>query len=251
MKYIFLITILTVSLYACSFPDFGVETTTLFKETVQMDDFMYQVEGNFLTTFDISNPNEIRIVDEKELTSNIESLVMFGGVLFIGTIERMTSFKINENGIPFEETTVALDLFSSDQESCDPILVEGNYAYMSLPNHFVDAFYCHRSDSLNQVRVYDISDLTAPIPVDTVQLENPGKMASDANLLFVSDGMNGFRVFDNSDPTQLIPTFHFQGFETNNVIVNNGMLIAVGPDELRQYDYSTIQDIIEVSKIVL
>jgi len=251
MKFFFLFIFCTLAFYCCSFPDDFIEPNNTYKETATIGDFMYQVEADLLSTFDISDPISMKFIDEKRLNSRIESLTSFGEVLFIGSGGSLISFKINSEGIPVEDNVVPLMTFSPDQTECDLMVVDNNVAYVALINHNNPNQSCIRSMNDNTIQIYDIETLSSPTLLSSLSLTDVKDVAVDGTLLFVSDGTNGFKVYDSSDSANLIELYVFDDFTTHDVVVNNGMLIAAGADELRQYDYSDIDDIREVSRIEL
>jgi len=247
-KYIFLFAILSF-LYSCSFP-FEDEQPTTYKETITIDNFMYKAEGKFLTTYDISNPNSIEKIDEIKIVEAIRSMITFGNLIFIKTSFSITVYTIDTDGKPTEDQTTSIGFFMDEQNVCDPMIVDDNIAYIALPVvDDNDDFRCSRSSEINQVRVFDISDLSSPMAIDTIQLFDPVRLAYDNKLLFVADGTNGLKVFDTSTPSQLKETYHFDNRDVSNVIISDGQLITIGKFEIAQYDYSNSDDIYQVSKL--
>jgi hypothetical protein len=243
--------ILIVGFYSCSFPDDFIQPTSTYKESAIIGDFLYQVEGDILSTFDISEPSVLKLIDEQQLNAIIESLVSFSGVLFIGSGGSLISFTINENGLPVEDNIVTQMTFSTDQTECDQLSITNDIAFVALIDHNHINNLCNRSNNTNTVQVYDIESLSNPVFLASINLNDVKDIATDAALLFVSDGSDGFKIYDTSDPSLPLEIYHIEDFSTNDMIVDKGMLIVAGPTELRQYDYSDITNLRETSRIEL
>ncbi len=252
MKLFKILILVSFILSSCRFfGDDFVEPKSTYKESVTINDFLYQVEADFLSTFDISAPNNINLVDEKRLNSRIESLVTFGEVLFISSGGSLIAFKINNSGIPEEDNKVSLNMFSNQQTECDPVIIKDNIAYVALADYSGSSNACQRFESNNELRIYNIETFVSPTLLSLTQLSDIKDIATYNDLLFVSDGSNGFKIFDKSELTELIELYHFSETPTKDVIVNNDMLLVVGLTELIQYDFSDISNVREVSKIEL
>ncbi len=251
MKYISLFIFCALAFYSCSYPEDNLEPKTTYKQTATIGDFMYQVEADLLSTFDITDPNNIKMVDERRLSFRIESLTSFGDVLFIGSGISLISFKINTAGVPVQDNVVPQMTFSPDQTVCDLMAVDNNLAFVALINHNAPNQICTRSMNDNTIQVYNIATLSNPTLLSSLVLTDVKDVAVDGVLLFVSDGTNGFKIYNLSDPSNLVELYSFDDFNTQDVVINDGMLIVAGSTELRQYDYSDISDIREISRIEL
>jgi hypothetical protein len=121
---------------------------------------------------------------------------------------------------------------------CDPVVVSGNYAYVTLRN----GNNC--GSKVNQLDVVNISNIQSPQRMVTLPLTNPHGLGIDQDKLFVCDGAAGLRVFNISSPSTLsmqnqIARFeHAQAFD---VIPIDGVLILIGVDGLYQYRYENNQ----------
>jgi hypothetical protein len=210
---------------------------------------MYQVEADLLSTFDISDPNNLKIVDEIRLNSRIESLITFGEVLFVGSGGSLISFRIQANGIPTEDNVVPYMTFSADQTECDLLVVDDNLAFVALIDQNNPNQNCTRFTNNNIVNVFDIETLSSPTLLSSLMFSDLKDIAVADHLLFVSDGSSGFKIYDTTNPNDLSEIYNIEDFNTQDVVVNNGMLIVAGSTELRQYDYADITNIIEVNRI--
>jgi hypothetical protein len=129
--------------------------------------------------------------------------------------------------------------------SCDPVVVEGNYAYVTLRT----GNFCETD--VNQLEIVDIHKLASPIKIKSYPMFNPHGLGIEQGILFVCDGDAGLKVYDASDPLNLKANqlAHFTEINTFDVIPIEKHLIMIGEDGLYQYDYSDIKDINLLSMI--
>ncbi len=209
-------------------------------------DFMYAVNIQNLSTFDVSDADEPVLIDDQEIGFNIESLLHHKGNLFIGSPEAMHIFSIAEDGIPSRASFT--DYGSMDEDFCrqDPIAVNDNYAYASLSS--VVRTDCFRTD-LNELRIYDITNLTSPQFENSIQMDSPRGIALDGNTLFVAEANVGLKVFNIEDAINPEMIYHFDGFQAFDLIPDNGLLIVVGPQKIYEYDYSDISNMTFLSEL--
>jgi hypothetical protein len=114
--------------------------------------------------------------------------------------------------------------------SCDPVVVGGRYAYVTLRNDGG----CARG--LNQLDVVDLVDLTRPVRARTYPMTKPYGLGIDNSQLFVCD--QGIKVYDarNAPVLQLVQSFPLAA---TDVIARRGVLLVTGADGLYQYRYSS------------
>ena len=129
--------------------------------------------------------------------------------------------------------------------SCDPVVVQGNYAYVTLYNGDI----CH--NNTNQLQVIDITNLKNPVLHSQYNLSNPHGLGIDQNLLFICDGNDGLKIYDASSPDGIDTRqlAHYSGINATDIIPFDNKAIVIGTDGLYQYDYSTISNVKLLSKI--
>jgi hypothetical protein len=129
--------------------------------------------------------------------------------------------------------------------SCDPVIADDNYAYVTL--HAGSA--C--GENLNRLEVLDINDITQPQLFKTYDLTNPHGLSKDENILFICDGDDGLKIFDAIDVSNIRQLQRIKLSETFDVICYNKIAIVSAKDGLYQYDYSNVNDVKLLSKIVI
>lgn len=199
---------------------------------------LYIVDDTYLQTFDISDSSKITQTSRLAASwgSNIETIFPKDSLLFLGSTGGMYIFNLKSPSSP--RFVSLIQHFTS----CDPVVVQGKYAYVTLRT---DNEVTSCSRGVNELQVIDISNIDEPISKGVYVMENPKGLAIDGNQLFVCDGMN-LVVMDVTNPLQVTETKRFELDGTPyDVIAKNGILILSYSSGLKQYSYSagTIQEI--------
>jgi hypothetical protein len=129
--------------------------------------------------------------------------------------------------------------------SCDPVVVEGDYAYVTLRAGNL----C--GDSESQLDVIDISDIQKPTFLKSYPMVEPYGLGIDDSVLFVCDGNAGLKIYNASDPLKISQNklAEYSNINTFDVIPLGNVLLLIGADGLYQYDYSDLENITQLSFI--
>lgn len=199
-------------------------------------DQLYAVDIQHLLTFDISNSDPVQ-QGKKNVGWNIETIFPHENNLFIGSESAMYIYDITTPSSP-----VQLSVYSH-LTACDPVVVEDNFAYVTLRQ----GNRC--AQGVNRLEVIDVSTLTNPKQVAFYEMKNPHGLGIDNGNLFVSEGNQGLKIMDASDPLNIKPLRHIQDIKTKDVIPFNNVLMVTGPNGILQYDYSDINNVELLSTI--
>lgn len=203
---------------------------------VIVNNFMYVVDHQNLKTFDISVKEDPKEVDKKEVGFGIETIFPFASYLFIGSTDGMYIYNISNPANPITATSQHIQHFSS----CDPVVANNNFAYVTLNTNVSS---CNRSVEVNELQIVDIQDILNPTVVNKIQMEGPKGLGLDGNNLFICDKTIGVVVFDLTNPESPVIIDTISGFTANDIIPNNGNLLVICNDGLRQFNYSNIDSI--------
>ena len=203
---------------------------------------LYTLDSNSaLKLFDISNPDQISKNGQLNVGWGMETLFVHESNLFIGARNGMYIFDITN---PFSPQLVSQ---YSHFMSCDPVVVDDNYAYITLRAGNL----CGQNNS--QLDVVDLSDLTTPKLLKSYGMKNPYGLGIDDDILFVCDGTAGLKIYDASDPltigSNLVKVY--SDMTPYDVIPLGNILVVVGTEGLFQYDYSDINNIKLLSSIAI
>jgi hypothetical protein len=202
-----------------------------------INDYLYTVSTSALTAFNISNATDPQPAQTQMLGWNIETIYPFGNKLFIGSPTGMFIYSIANPSAP------SLISQFNHAQSCDPVIADGNYAYVTLRSGTT----CN--GILNQMEVIDIVNLSNPALQKIIPMTNPHGLGKDGSLMFVCDGKDGLKIYNATDPVNLQLLKTITGLETYDVIMLNNVAIVVAKDGLYQYDYSDRNNIRLISKI--
>jgi hypothetical protein len=203
------------------------------------NEYMYAVHNNVLKVFHIARTPGITTGQGVQLDRQVETIFPYNNKLFLGTTTGMMVYDLNSPATP---TFVSV---FTHINSCDPVVVEGNLAYVTLRS----GTQCN--GFTNQLDVVDISSVTNPFLVKSYPLFNPHGLGIDNHILFICDGDAGLKIYDATDPMNIHMNqiAHFPDIQTYDVIPVNGLLMMIGANGIYQYDYSDLTNITLISQI--
>ncbi len=198
---------------------------------------LYAVDNSTLHPFSLNNPTHPDSLPKVVIGWNIETLFPYNNNLFIGSQNGIFIYDITNPGVPVE-----LGEFGH-YASCDPVVVSGNTAYVTLRSGTLCNGYS------NQLDVLDVSELTNPVLLKTYLLHNPHGLGIDNNTLFVCDGDAGLKVFDATNDLKIDKNQldRIKNLDTYDVIPlpSRQLLILSAKDGIYFYDYSKPSKLIE------
>jgi len=193
-----------------------------------LNDHLYVVDNTSIKTFNLSDESNPFEVDKQEIGERIESIFHFDNRLFIGSGAGLFIYQIGLDGIP--TPLAATEYFETfDTFACDPVVANTTHAYVTLNSLEAVERPCGDGEILNDVnelRVYDITEITAP------QLND-----------------QGLKIFNIENPQNIQEVQTFGNFTAFDVITLNGTLLVVGPDNVYQFNYTDPADIKLISTI--
>jgi len=256
--YLLVVSILTIWLFACTpSSDVGGSGGDIgsgdggsdgingsYTAMIAVDDRLYYVDNTTLFTSDISNPANIQVIDQQDVGNNIETLFHRKGLIFIGSGPALYIYELDDNRVPQRVSETVYERFSQDMVPCDPVVADDQYAYVTLSSNIPDIFAngCQRFTPVNELRIYDITDIETPMLVSTTDMTEPKGLAVDGDILFVCDSAAGLKVYDVSDRVNPQLLYSFEDEETYDVIARGGLLVVTGPSAIMEYDYSDISN---------
>jgi hypothetical protein len=200
---------------------------------------LYALDDSYLDVIDISSPQAPVRKNEIQLGWWPETLFPRGSTLFIGTRAGLYIYDLANPDQPKQLSAYEHII------SCDPVVVEGDYAFVTL----YDGGICH--NNTNQLEVINISNLSSPSLTKVYPFTNPHGLGIDNGILFICDGNAGLKIFDASDVNKISdnPLAHYPNINALDVIPFDNIAMMIGADGLYQYSYADIKDIKLLSKI--
>jgi hypothetical protein len=191
-------------------------------------DYMYTVSEWDLKIFDLENADEPAFLQAMHVGWGIETIFPRGDELYIGSRTGMFIVDITEPARPEMRGTFW------HSNACDPVVVDGDIAYITLR----DGTECETFT--NQLDVVNISDLDNPYLIATFPMHHPIGLSIYEGYLYLCDDDQGLKVFDASNPKtvgdELITTR--DDFTAIDVITlpREQIALVIGIDGLYQFD---------------
>lgn len=186
-------------------------------------DYLYTVDHSNLNVFDIAQPAAPKHLQKQYVDFGIQTIYPFGDKLYLGSQFGMYTYDISDPSQP-QFISNFTHIYS-----CDPVVVDGEFAYVTLSTES----WCGRNT--NELLILDITEPEYVKEVAIYNMHNPKGLGIDGDTLFLCD--EGLKVYDVSNPKQiqLLQQFSIRALD---VIPYDERLLVIGPDGLKQYDYS-------------
>ncbi len=189
------------------------------------DKFLYTVDFSDMRLFDLSEATAPEKSNTVHLGWDIETIFPYGDKLFIGARDGMHIYDNVDPAAPVKLSTY------EHVNSCDPVVVRDNYAYVTLRSgNECQGF-------TNQLDVVDITDLRAPTLHKTYQMENPHGLGINGECLFITEGDFGLKYFDAADIDDITMVDEISQLHAIDVIALDEVLMVIGNDGFHQYRY--------------
>lgn len=202
-------------------------------------DFLYGLDGANLDVVDVSQQSQPVAKNEILLSWDVETLFPHKNNLFVGSRTGMYILDLNT---PTHPTIISQ---YAHLRSCDPVVVEDDYAYVTLRSGSACEGFT------NQLEVIDISNLKMPAIKSTYPMTNPHGLGIDHGTLFICDGSDGLKVYDASNVSTISSNqlAHYKEINAFDVIPFQHIAMVIGKDGLYQYDYSDMKNIKLISQL--
>lgn len=191
-----------------------------------VSDYLYTVDSNRMHIFDIQDLDDPIKSGNVFVGFGIETIFNKDEYLFLGSSQGMYIYDISQADSPQYVSEL------QHRTACDPVVVDGNYAYITLRGgNFCGAFE-------SSLQIVNISDISNPFLEETYPLDNPYGLGIKDEKLFICDGSSGLKVFDKSDISNLTQSNHFKDINAFDVIPLANSLLLIGENTLYQYRYT-------------
>lgn len=189
---------------------------------------LFTLDNSSLRSFSLADESSPSFLSHTYVGWGMETIFPYDDYLYLGANSGMTIVDIANPEQPTEISTY------SHATACDPVVVQGNYAYVTLRSG-------NRCEGFrNQLDVLDISNPWNPQLINSVEMDNPHGLGIDGSCLFICEGEHGIKFFDASDVMEIENnlTFHHRNVHALDVIPLNNNLMMIGNDGLYQYHYA-------------
>lgn len=191
-----------------------------------VENYLYAVGNYEMTIFNIQNLSEPVIEGTQYAGWNIETMFQADGYLYLGSTNGMYIYNLVNPSAPEYVSEF------THWEGCDPVVVNGNYAYLTLRGGNL----CGQLESV--LEVIDIRDKANPTLATRYNLENPYGLGIKSNMLYVCDGVAGLKLFEIETPKDLKLVNTLKNIQAKDVIPLEDKLIMIGGNTIFQYQYN-------------
>jgi len=201
------------------------------------DKWLYALTDYDLRIIRVEDPQTMIKENSVLVRRGLETIFQHDGKLFFGSKTGMIIYDISDPLNPDYITSF------SHIQSCDPVIVQGNFAFVTLRN----GNGC--GSTINRLDVIDISDITHPLLKRSYGLSNPYGLGISDSLLFVCDGSYGLKLLNARDPLNMTITASYSDVHAYDVIPLTTSLLLIGNDGLYQYKVEGLTQIKLLSAI--
>jgi hypothetical protein len=187
-------------------------------------DYLYVASTASVSVFSI-HESGFDFVSKVNVGFGVETIVSRGTYLYLGAMDAMYIYSISDPGNP------AFVFRYSHIVSCDPVVVEGNRAYVTLSS----GSQCNRGT--NALEIIDISDPYNPWLLSNYPMASPRGLGINNGILIICEQEYGIKMFDAKDPLQIKLLDQISNIHANDVIMQNGIATVTGLNGIYQYSY--------------
>lgn len=196
---------------------------------------LYCIDDQNLIAFDITQPAAPVEKSRGEVAQMIETIFYANYHLFIGGQQGVYIYDIEDNATP----TFRSEFSHADR--CDPVVVDGNRAYVTLRGGSPCGGFS------NQMDILDVSDIDNPRLLSSYPtLDSPFGLAVKNDVAVVCDGRSGLRILDVGNSQRVTECSRLDDIAAYDVIWHNNTLIvstdkgfylydATNPCKLKEY----------------
>lgn len=189
-----------------------------------LGDYLYVVDDKNLMTFSLNEGN-MQITSINELSFGIETIFPYQGNLFIGSIDALYIYSLDD------PTNPQFESIFQHEVSCDPVVVQDQYAYVSLR-----LLGCNQRVLDDVVEILDVSNINNPVLISSFSgVQTPYGLGIKDDVLYLCQNKNGLLLLDVSDKTNPQP-IKTMPVESYDVIINGNAMILIGDQGLYQYN---------------
>lgn len=186
---------------------------------------LYCIDDKDLVVFDIADPAHPVYKTRSEVGWMIETIFYAKYHLFIGGQQGVYIYDVEDGKDPQYRGEF------QHAERCDPVVVDGDRAYVTLRGGSPCGGFT------NQMDILDVSDVRNPRLLKSYdRLNSPYGLAARNGIVFVCDGPSGLRVLNASNPNRVTECGKLTDITPLDVIWYENLLIVTASEGLFLYD---------------
>lgn len=207
------------------------------------DNFMYAIDFNYLKIFDITNNDHPVFVSSTLVGYGLETIFVYDNYIYLGANDGVYVISISNPQTPVQLQKIQHTI------SCDPVVVQGNFAYSTQR---VNAVGCGVMWQLSSLAVYDVTNPAQATLVKNIDMENPYGLAIEGDWLLVCDpGKGGIVVYNISNPANPTEMTVAQVTEPRDIILMYPYMVVSTNSKFELYNYSDPLNIYHISSLII
>lgn len=202
---------------------------------------LFSVSERQLKAYDLTNPAEPVAAGTVDLDWGVETIFPNGDELYLGTVSGMHIMDASDPLNPTLLSTI------EHVRACDPVVVSGNRAYVTLSGGSACRGFT------NQLDVIDVTDKTSPNLIESYPMSRPVGLSVGNQKLFICEPGYGLQILELDEeglPTS--ETSDHPEYQAARDIIGlhpNRHLITIGEDGIRQIRYNDAHQLQPLSRI--
>lgn len=204
------------------------------------DQYLYLLEeSSKLKVIDISDIGAPEVTYDKSVGWGLETMFIYDDYMYLGATNGLHIFDLEYPDNPIKTSEY------SHVTSCDPVVVSGNIAYVTLRSGNI----CGGTADL--LEVINVSNKSNPYRIASYTMNEPYGLGISGTTLFLCQGDNGLVVYDVSDNMNIKnhKLAEFPNIHAIDVIPLDTLLFIIGEEGFYIYDYSDVENISFLSEI--
>ncbi|MCF8380295.1 MAG: hypothetical protein K9H49_11995 [Bacteroidales bacterium] len=204
------------------------------------DQYLYLLEQTSkLKVIDISDVDSPELSYDKYVGWGLETMFIYEDYMYLGATNGLHILDLHFPNNPIKTAEY------NHITSCDPVVVSGNTAYVTLRSGNI----CGGTADL--LEVVNVTNKSNPVLLASYPMNEPYGLGISGNTLFICQGDNGLVVYDVLDKQNI--TNHklaeFSNIHAIDVIPLDSLLFTIGNNGFYIYDYSDVNNIFLLSTI--
>ncbi len=201
-----------------------------------LNNYLYVANRYSITPINIANVLQ-PIVYQAINIGEVETIYPYKNYLLLGSPTGLFIYNTIDPSMPKYQSMF------THARGCDPVVAYNDKAYVTVRGGGA----C--GGARNTLDVLDISNPTVPISLKTYQMTNPYGVGIYNNKLGICDGTAGFKLYDATTSTNLQLNATIANSKAFDVIMNNNIAILIASDGLYQYNITTSNNPVLLSKL--
>jgi hypothetical protein len=202
-----------------------------------VNNYLYAVSNSDLNVISIASATNPVHSGKVNIGWGIETIYPFSNRLFIGSNSGMFIYDISNPAQPTQAGSF------SHVRSCDPVIADNNFAYVTLRSGNACQGFS------NQLDVLDISNISHPVLVKSYEMKNPHGLSKDGSTLIICDGADGLKFFNAANSNNIFLQKTITGLDAYDVIAFNSWALVVAKDGLYQFNFTQTGVVTQLSKL--